>query len=262
MRFVGVDLAWGERNRTGLCAVEDGAVVVSGLARSDDEILAWLRPWVGDGCVVAVDAPLVVRNTAGSRPCEKALNRCFGRFEAGCYPSNTTRVPPRAERLAAALDLPVDPFFAAGSQVRRAIEVYPHAALVGLFGLDRTLKYKARRGRTLETRQAEFARLVGLLRRLVEAEPALDVTSAPSWQQLAADATGERVAARLDRVEDELDAYLCAYVALHRWTHGPGRSRVVGDVDSGYIVTPVTPELARCLDGADHPVTEASGPMG
>ncbi|HWB72587.1 MAG TPA: DUF429 domain-containing protein [Egibacteraceae bacterium] len=253
MRFVGVDLAWGRRNPTGLCAVEDGAVVESSLARDDDEILAWLRPHVGDGCVVAVDAPLVVRNATGSRPCEKALNRCFGRFHAGCYPSNTTRVPPRAERLAAALDLPVDPFFAAGSQVRRAIEVYPHAALVALFALDRTLKYKARRGRTVECRHGEFARLLGLLESLATADPPLDVRRAPRWHQLAATVTAERVAARLDRAEDELDAYLCAYVALHRWAHGQARSRVVGDTASGYIVTPVTPELARCLDDADPP---------
>jgi predicted RNase H-like nuclease len=54
--------------------------------------------------------------------------------------------------------------------------------------------------------------------------------------------------AELDRLEDELDAYVCAYVAVYYWTHGSARCRVVGDAESGYIVTPVTEEIARCLD--------------
>src|SRR5262249_17464780 len=38
--------------------------------------------------------------------------------------------------------------------------------------------------------------------------------------------------------------------ALYYWTHGTSRCRIVGDVDSGYILTPVTPEQAACLDRA------------
>jgi predicted RNase H-like nuclease len=49
-------------------------------------------------------------------------------------------------------------------------------------------------------------------------------------------------------VEDELDAFVCAYVAAYYWTHGTRRCRVVGDLESGYIVTPVSERQARCLD--------------
>jgi predicted RNase H-like nuclease len=49
-------------------------------------------------------------------------------------------------------------------------------------------------------------------------------------------------------VEDEIDAYVRAYTALYYWTHGTTRCRVAGDVTDGYILTPVTPELAACLD--------------
>ena len=48
----------------------------------------------------------------------------------------------------------------------------------------------------------------------------------------------------MDRCEDEIDAYICAYVALYYWTHGLAHCRVVGDLASGYIITPVTEQMA------------------
>lgn len=248
MKFIGLDLAWGDRNQTGLCLAEDAVVVESGLARSDEEILDWLRPRTKGPCVVGIDAPLILKNPTGSRPCEKALNRCFHGFQAGCYPSNTTRVPPRAARLVAELGLETDPVFPPGSAVRGAVEVFPHAALVGLFGLPRTLKYKAKRGRTVGSRHKAFSALVGLLKRLAARDPRLDVTTAPRWAALEHTVATDGKGASLDRAEDELDAYVCAYVVAHLWAHGSARNRIVGDTETGYIVTPVTPELAACLD--------------
>ena len=70
-------------------------------ADSDDAITAALAPYVGGDCLVAIDAPLVVRNATGNRPCEAALNRDFARFDAGAHPSNT-RKPEFARRAARA----------------------------------------------------------------------------------------------------------------------------------------------------------------
>ena len=86
-------------------------------------------------------------NPTGQRPCEAALNRDFAKFEAGAHPSNTGKPEfakaRAARRLAAALDLDIDPH---SPRPRRAIEVYPHPATVALFRLGRTLKYKAKTG--------------------------------------------------------------------------------------------------------------------
>lgn len=252
MKFIGVDLAWGRHNWTGLCLAEDGRVVESHLALSDQAILDWLRPRSAGPCLVGIDAPLILRNRTGSRPCEKALNRCFRRFEAGCYPANTTRVPLRAARLVAKLGLDPDPVFRPRSRVRRVVEVFPHVALVALFGLPKTLKYKAKRGRTVDSRHGEFRKLVRLLKSLARRDPALDVSTAPRWAKLEGTVTTESSGASLDRSEDELDAFVCAYVAAHLWAHGSARNSIVGDTDTGYIVTPVTPELAACLDGSSR----------
>lgn len=251
MRFVGVDLAWGSRGRTGLCLVTDGKAVDSALLQSDDEIVAWLSPYVGEGCLVAIDAPLIISNQTGRRPCEQVISRCFGAQHAAAHSSNLGRpsfaAGVRGDRLARRLDLSIDPAFAPGTVVRRAIEVYPHPALVELFGLDTSLKYKAKRGRSLEARHRAFAALLDYLESLGDADPALDVSVSPRWGALQAGIASDSGAA-LDRVEDELDAYICAYVALYYWTHGVGRNRVVGDLDTGYIVTPVMARQGACLD--------------
>ena len=56
-------------------------------------------------------------------------------------------------------------------------------------------------------------------------------------------------------------SFVCAYTALYYWTHGTTRCRVAGDLDHGYIVTPVTPELGACLDrvAAEAPAAPLEG---
>jgi predicted RNase H-like nuclease len=262
MRFAGVDLAWGRRSGTGLCVVESGQALSSTRLVDDESLLTWLGPHIGGACLVAFDAPLIVTNPSGRRPCERKISRCFGSAQASAHSSNlgmpSFRDGGRAARLARSLKLSVDPVFTPQMAISRAIEVYPHPATVALFDLPFTLKYKARRGRTLDTRRAAFRELVRLVETLDQADPPLDVTSSPRWAHLAG---GVEVAgaSELDRLEDELDAYLCAYIALYYWTHGLSRCRVVGDTADGYIVTPVTPQQASCLDAvsADGPSRRA-----
>ena len=89
MHFVGIDLAWGDRNPTGLAVLDDdGRLVLVDTVGTDDEIVAALAAYDG-AALVAIDAPLVVTNPTGNRPAEAALNRDFARFDAGAHPSNT-----------------------------------------------------------------------------------------------------------------------------------------------------------------------------
>ncbi|MEC9051732.1 MAG: DUF429 domain-containing protein, partial [Actinomycetota bacterium] len=178
MNFIGVDLAWGDRNPTGLAVLDrDGRLVHVSAVRSDDEIVAALTPYAGDECLVAVDAPLVVVNPTGNRPAEALLNRDFATFDAGAHPSNTGkpefRGQPRGARIAGRLGLDMNP---RSGRRRRAIEVYPHPATVVLFRLGRTLKYKQRSGRDLEQLRGELLVLIGLLEGLAEADPPLRLT--------------------------------------------------------------------------------------
>ncbi|MDX6302182.1 MAG: hypothetical protein QOF53_3396, partial [Nocardioidaceae bacterium] len=242
MYFVGVDLAWGEKRPTGIAVLDDGGRLVHVSAQGDDaSIVSALAPYVDGPCLVAVDAPLVVTNATGNRPAEAALNRDFARFEAGAHPANTARPEfsriPRAARLATALDLDVDP---RSSSPRRAIEVYPHPATVALFRLGRTLKYKDKPGRRLEQLRTELLRLVRMVEGLAESSPPMHVAGHPPWQELVRQVESAARKSDLRRAEDQVDAVVCAYVAL--WAERrPELTTTYGDAGTGFIVTPTLP---------------------
>jgi predicted RNase H-like nuclease len=251
---VGVDLAWGQVGRTGLAVLDsEGLLLDVSLAVSDAEVLDWLRRWTGGPCLVAVDAPVIVSNPAGTmRRAERLVGRYYGRFGASCHASNTANAHfadgGRAQRIIEQLGLTVDPRSAAP---RRAIEVYPHPALVVFFDLPGVLQYKSKPGRSLERRRAETARLLAYLDSLANHEVALHVTARPAWQAIAHAVQAAATGAALRAVEDQIDAVVCAYIA--RYTRlRPTAVRVLGDVQDGYIVVPVTPALATVID-ADQP---------
>ena len=242
MYFAGIDLAWARRNPTGVAVVDSGGdLVCVGAVRGDDEILATVHPYVRGDCLVAFDAPLVVNNPTGQRPAETALNRDFRRFEAGAHPCNTGKpefaAGPRAGHLAAALGLDLDP---RSSVTRRAIEVYPHAATVALFRLERTLKYKAKPGRTVDRLKSELLLLMDGLERLAQAPIPLRVAAHDGWLTLRRAVTAAQRKSELRRAEDPVDAVVCAYVALYA-QRCPDQVTIYGDLDTGYIVTPSLP---------------------
>ena len=180
------------------------------------------------------------------------ISRCFGAYGASAHSSNLGRpafkAGVRGGALMAALRLDIDPSFVPATPVRRAIEVYPHPAIVALFGRSEILKYKSKRGRTVASRSGALGELTEHLESLKSASPGLDVTTSPRWAVLRETVATPRSGAELDRAEDELDAYLCTYIALYFWTRGSTTCRVVGDLATGYIVTPVNEPQARCLD--------------
>jgi predicted RNase H-like nuclease/ppGpp synthetase/RelA/SpoT-type nucleotidyltranferase len=235
MYFVGVDLAWGERQPTGVAVLdESGELVHVSAGRTDDDIAAALAPYVDGPCLVGIDAPLIVTNPTGSRGAERALTKDFRRFEAGTHPSNTGKPEfaegTRGARLCRRLRLDMDP---RSGRERRAIEVYPHPATIVLFGLERTLKYKDKRGRDLELLRSELLALMGHVERLVPAGAA--------WRELREQVEAAVRKSELRQVEDQVDAVVCAYVALFadRW---PERTTTYGDFETGYIVTPTLPD--------------------
>ncbi len=262
-RFVGVDLAWGGRNATGLCALTaDGRVLESTRAMGDEEICAWLGPHVAGDVLVGLDAPLIVDNPTGQRWCERELGAVFGGRQAGAHPCN--RSMPwfadggRARRLAHRLGLSMDPLLGPGRPARVALEVYPHASIVALFRLPRSLKYKAKARRGLGQRREAFARLIELLESLQTADPALDLASSRDWRRLRAEVRAAPTGAALDRAEDEVDAYVCAYTSLYYWRWGTRRCAILGDDREGAVVTPVDDVASRRLDawrGRVTPVT-------
>lgn len=238
-RYCGIDLAWSARNASGIAVVDGaGRLLESATVTTDDAIASWLAPHRSHPSVIAVDAPLVVPNKTGSRPVEAELSRAFRSADAGALPSNRGQVlfnPPRGETLAARFGWRIStarPSSGDGAPPA-CIEVYPHPAMVGLFGLDRVIPYKARGKRSLNDRLAALGVLMTHLERL---EP-LGLGSNARWLTLR---TKHREVTRpvdLKRLEDELDGIFCAHLA---WLWGTGSTalRVWGDEENGFIVAP------------------------
>jgi predicted RNase H-like nuclease len=255
---IGLDLAWhADRHHSGAAVLHltdtHAAVVALGDGlRSLDAVKAFVAQHESGHTVVAVDAPLIIRNATGRRPCEAALGAVYARRQAGCHPANLSLYPD-ASSVALACWLE-------GRHYRHApeadegtasvmLEVYPHAALVATFDLPVSLKYK--RGGVAQKR-AGLRQLSGLLGRLCIGHAPIragDLVTA----LLSRDVDALRGHA-LKAHEDTLDALVCAYVAAcwaRRHTVGID---VFGDAASGYIVNPR-------LRTTDHPIG-SSGERG
>jgi predicted RNase H-like nuclease len=243
MRFVGIDLAWGGRRPSGVAVLDPGgAVVDEGWATTDEEIGGFLAGHDRGGAVVALDAPLVVTNPAGTRRAAEAeLQRRYGRAGAGPYPTNLGLLGGRVRAMELVarsprpyLTVPRDPGRRTGWW---AVEVFPAPALVELGGLERAVSYK--KGPPA-ARRAGLRTVAAVLEGLAGADPPLRVDPAG----LLARELGrlERLrGAGLKAVEDLADAHVCAYVGLWWWTHGPAATLVAGDDRTGAILVPRPP---------------------
>jgi len=249
--FIGVDLAWqSERNTSGaavLTGSRSGArlATVSDPLTSIDEVVNFVRAHVNEKTVTAIDAPLIMPNRTGMRPCERLVTKRYGGRHAGCHPSNRSLYPDAGSvRLAEALvadghvhapgltakDL-------AGSQPVIA-EVYPHAAMVALFDLPYTIKYKPKWG--IAQQRVGLAILRDYIGDLAFAEPPL-LESESLRELLGIDLESLRGRA-LKQYEDTLDSLICAYIAFYFWYWGEEKTEFFGDLDTGYILNPILTE--------------------
>ena len=241
--FIGLDLAWTPHHETGVCMVEGDERAVrltqldcrvetpDGFARLCD---------AGDNVVAAIDAPLVVDR---ERRAERELNVAFGRYRASAFSANLPFLarmnglagPELAIRLAGRGFALGPSRLARQATGRFAIEVFPHPAHVVLFELAERIAYK--KGRLAARRNGLRCYQQHLAALLEREMPGLLVAPEIGWvlDAAALSVTGPGV----KRIEDQLDAVTCVYMAYHCWKHGPDGFRVFGSDEHGTIVTPV-----------------------
>ncbi len=244
MYYVGIDLAWGHRRPTGVAVLQADGVLLHVSAQTDDASIAGaLEPYVDGPCVVGIDAPLVVTNPTGNRPAEAALNRDFARFDAGAHPSNTGK-PEFADGTRGGV-LAHDPRPRPGSGVHRrpsrdrglparrdgrAVPARAHAEV----------QEQARPQPGGPARRAAAAD-AGASRACATACRRCQVDHQHEWKSLLTQVEGAQRKSDLRRVEDQVDAVVCAYVAMFA-TARPDDTTVYGDAATGAIVTPTLPE--------------------
>ncbi|RLJ03077.1 MAG: DUF429 domain-containing protein [Candidatus Aenigmatarchaeota archaeon] len=258
MLFVGVDLAWSDKNGSGVAVIEGdrkGGRFLSGkVLFSDEEIIDFIKRYVGDeSALIAVDAPLVVPNERGRRDAEKLVGLLFRGYNAGAHPANRKRLSQwsgkvRGEEIAKLIEgigFVHNPYIERFEETRAFFEVYPHPSMVVLFNLDRIIQYKSKPKRDYEFRWREFERYQNYLKSLGNAEPSLTLPEEITERNVRDLRNRE-----LKDFEDLLDAVFCAYIAYYCWVK-PERCAVLGDLERGYILTPVFEHMKKRLRGIE-----------
>lgn len=261
-KFLGIDLGW-QSQPSGLCCLvwqaEELTLLNLTCLPTHSNVLVWVDHWAkplellspgskaapsdtapSNPVVIAVDAPTLITNPTGMRAADRLAHQHFGRYHAGCYPANLGR-PFAAQTVAFGQSLAARGFVHAPviqpqQSGRYQIEVFPHPAIVNLFGLERIIKYK--KGRLTERRQELIRYRDLILTILPTLEPKLDLAAA----SILAEVPTTGIA--LKALEDQLDSLICAYVAAHWWYWGLERNLVIGSADpaicaaEGYIIVP------------------------
>jgi predicted RNase H-like nuclease len=236
--IAGVDLAWmGQRNPTAIAVgkltpgVVELSSIIAGLHGTQSVIEAL------DGIVglhgVAIDGPLIIRNEAGQRECERQIGVSYGSRKASCHTSNLGRFPDAAgTRLSSHLTAAGFGHLAPRDQ-KWQLECYPHPALIEIFGLPQRLAYK--KGTVIQKRsgQIELGKLI-----LSLAESIALRLRVPDALRIYADQSriSTLQGAQLKHNEDVLDAILCMYIGtLYQSGHAHS---VFGTAVDGYIYVP------------------------
>lgn len=264
-RLIGIDLAWGKETGTDYDSTDcEGSgcaeLVWNGngltlerppeLLHSMEDIVKWIEPDRGDW-VIAVDVPIVIRNEEGRRPAEDEADEYYRPYDAVPRPSNLNLAVGKSQRgdqLLAQLRKVGGELVESAAHLenqRLVFETYPHIAMVELFGLDRTIKYKASqcqgKGGVL-CQQKGQRRLADSMREHLCSDsnkPASDKPKLRSNKKLAEllpepfpDLGGQKLKDR----EDKLDGLVCAYTAA--WLDAGGDLVGLGKVGEGVMIAP------------------------
>lgn len=254
MKFVGLDLAWSNKNGSGIAIIEGneqkGRLTSSSTVFSDEEIMDYIRKYVGEeNAIVAIDAPLIVPNLEGRRVAEKIVGNLFRKYDAGAHPANRQHLTKwtgeiRGEVVVKLLEKEHfihNPYFSQFARGRFVVEVYPHPSMVVIFNLKKILKYKDKPKRDYSFRWQEFRRYQSYLKGLENDSPPLYLPSEIVEKEV------ERYrASLLKEYEDLLDGIFCGYIAYYAWVN-PNKCAVLGNMEEGYILTPVFPSMQKRL---------------
>ncbi len=246
MFFVGIDLAWSERNGSGIAILkcdEKKAEFYSGCVLfSDKDIIGHIKIEIGNkNAFIAIDAPLIVPNESGRRVAEKLVGILFRKYDAGAHPANRKRLSQwsrriRGEEISRALEKSGflhNPHIKRFESKRKFFEVYPHPSMVVLFGLNKIIRYKSKPKRDYKFRWNEFKKYQRYLKELANKNPKLVLP-----KEILKRDVKKLKGKELKNFEDLLDAIFCAYIAYYCWTY-PEKCAVLGDMKRGYILTPI-----------------------
>lgn len=203
-----------------------------------------------DRCLVAVDQPTIVPNLTSLRPVDRVAASLISWLGGGVQPANRSKIGMFDDAaplwpFLSQLDAIEDPERArSASSGRYLIEVFPALALASLevafFGRLLGPRYNPARRKTF--RLSDWQALMAALLRYADAN---EIEGVSGWiGQLGL----IEKPAKAD--QDKLDAVLCAIIGFH-WLAAPRhQSIMIGDLETGYMIAPVTTDARARLEAA------------
>ena len=256
--FVGFDSAWTDNPRKpgaiGLVEFVDrraSRFIEPKLATFDDALdLIEARAAGADLVLVAIDQPTRVPNRASCRPVERVAASVLSKIQGGVQPSNRSRIGMFDD------DAPIWRFLGelraienpetsrTADEGRFLIEVFPALALASLLPdlMTRRQAAKYNPGRPRTFNKADWVTVASALSDYADA---LGIVDFSAWSREMSQITAPR---KPD--QDRLDAGICLLLSV-LWRHGPAPlMTTIGDLETGYMVTPVTSTTEALLRSA------------
>ena len=244
VRYIGVDLAWKMRptpteRRSAVAALDETArLIYYKECTTDAEIVDSVDKLASVGCVIGIDAPLIVPDgTKGRRECEGMLMEMeihiyptdpkrFEEWYGGCRGVVLVELLKQGDRGYQMVDhLPA-------TTNKAVVETYPTGAWKRLFG--EVPKFKG--VPSILKRDALFMLKEMLKSRLPPGYPAVKLEEL----DLARKDMESLTPLGLDIYGDALDAVMSAYTVL-LWARDPSKCEVVGDLERGFVLLPRAP---------------------
>ena len=199
--------------------------------------------------LVALDQPTVVPNSAGSRPVDKVAGSLVSFVGGGVQPANRSKIGMFCDdspvwSFLSDLDAKQNPIEARTAPTGHfLIEVFPALALPA-FEDDFSQRLRAPKYNPQNRKKFRLEDWRSVTRVVQTTALGFDVSGLADWSDRMHALSQPRKAD-----QDKLDAALCALIGL-AWRAGPvSCSAMLGDLTSGYMVTPISeftrPRLER-----------------
>ena len=254
--FIGFDSAWGDK--------KPGSITWASFSNQKLERCCLPKPakfneainvynelrTCHDFLLIGIDQPTIVKNSSGSRPVEKVVSSLIGigGLKSGVQPANRKKkvFEPNSPiwRFLNEVDARQNPMTARASQEGAyLIEVYPVLALAASEPEIMERKQAPRYNPTKSNFRVDDWKLVA--QAVARQTDNFSLPALSKWARSAADtrwhSKGE---------QDMLDAVICLIVAL-QWRRAEREGvAMIGDLDSGYMITPVSKSTKAVLQNS------------
>lgn len=208
--FIGIDLAWGEKNFSGFSALtplnNKLKILDIKLLHSLEDIIKEIQNYKAEKIYIGVDAPLLVPNENGNREIEKNFNKDNAKYKISMLPINRkllTKYSPIIRSELLFQELEKLGFLRDFKNNKVVFEVYPHATIAQCFNKNKILPYKRKKGRDTEFIKIQLKKYQKYLQNISH--------SHLFFEQNIDELKGQT----LKDYEDKLDSFVCAYTLFH-----------------------------------------------